>query len=104
MDTIIFSQARNKFAALCDKVTDDRAPIEIFRRDKSSVVLMDKSEYEGLMETLYLLSSPKNAARLMESIAELDAGQTVEWTEVKDKAELEVAEAPEGFSGPDLGA
>ena len=29
-------------------------------------------------ETLYLLSSPKNAERLMESIAQLQAGKTVE--------------------------
>jgi len=39
---------------------------------------MSKEDYTSMEETLYLLSSPKNAERLMESIAQLQAGNTVE--------------------------
>ena len=38
----------------------------------------DKEEYDGIMETLHLLRSPANAARLLKSIAAADAGQIVE--------------------------
>lgn len=75
MDTVMFSKARAEFASLLDKVNDDAAPVEIVRRDKPSAVLMSKEEYEGMMETLYLLSSPANAARLRKSMADIEAGR-----------------------------
>lgn len=75
MDTVVFSKARAEFASLLDKVNDDAAPVEIVRRDKPSAALMSKDEYEGMMETLYLLSSPANASRLRESMADIDAGR-----------------------------
>ena len=77
MDTIQFSKARQELARLLDRVSADKAPVEILRRDKPSVVLIDKAEYEGMMETLHLLSSPRNAERLLRSIAEADAGHGV---------------------------
>lgn len=78
MDTVVFSKARAEFATLLDKVNDDAAPIEIIRRDKPSAVLMSKDEYEGMMETLYLLSSPANAARLRDAKADIEAGRYTE--------------------------
>jgi len=38
---------------------------------------MSAEEYEGIMETFHLLKSPKNAQRLLDGIAALDAGQAV---------------------------
>jgi len=37
-------------------------------------VLVSASEWASIEETLYLLRSPKNAERLLASIAEFDAG------------------------------
>jgi len=42
------------------------------------LVVMSKEDYTSMEETLYLLSSPKNAERLMESIAQFQEGKTVE--------------------------
>ena len=42
-------------------------------RDQS-VVLMSLDYYEALEETAYLLRSPANARRLLESIAEVEKG------------------------------
>ena len=75
MDSVIFSKARAELAGLLDKVNDDAAPIEIIRRDKPSAVLISKNEYEGMMETLYLLSTPANAARLYQGKADVEAGR-----------------------------
>ena len=75
MDTVIFSKARAEFASLLDKVIDDAAPVEIVRRDKPSAVLMSKDEYESMMETLYLLSSPANATRLQQAQADIETGR-----------------------------
>lgn len=75
MDTVFFSKARAELAGLLDKVNEDAAPIEIVRRDKPSAILLSKDEYESMMETLYLLSTPANAARLREGIADIEAGR-----------------------------
>jgi antitoxin YefM len=37
-------------------------------------VMMSEEEYEGMLETLHLLRSPANAARLLRSIESADAG------------------------------
>jgi antitoxin YefM len=78
MDTVFFSKARAELAGLLDKVNDDATPVEIVRRDKPSAILISKDEYEGMMETLHLLSSPANAARLHKAKAEIEAGRTIE--------------------------
>ena len=52
----------------------DHAPIIVTRKASSSVVMMSLDDYEALEETAYLLRSPKNARRLLEAIAELEAG------------------------------
>ena len=46
----------------------------ITRKRDQSVVLMSLDDYEALEETAYLLRSPANARRLLESIAEVEKG------------------------------
>ena len=74
MDTISYSDARAQLARTMDKVCDDHAPVVITRKNARSVVLMSLEDYQALEETAYLLRSPKNARRLLESIAELESG------------------------------
>jgi antitoxin YefM len=41
-------------------------------------VMISLEDYQALEETAYLLRSPKNARRLLESIAALEAGRGTE--------------------------
>ena len=41
------------------------------------MVSIAESEYTGLIETIYLMSSPKNYAILLESIAEFKTGKGI---------------------------
>jgi antitoxin YefM len=61
-----------------DRVCDERAPLTVTRQSGRSVVVISEEEYDSMMETLHLLKSPANAARLAVAIAELDAGQGTE--------------------------
>jgi len=61
-----------------DQVCDDRAPLFVTRQNARSVVLISEEDYEGLMETVHLLKSPANAARLLRSIKEADQGKVTE--------------------------
>ncbi|MCZ6625654.1 MAG: type II toxin-antitoxin system prevent-host-death family antitoxin [Deltaproteobacteria bacterium] len=78
MDTITYSKVRSKLAKTMEKVCDDHAPVIVTRRNSRSVVMISLDDYEALEETAYLLRSPKNARRLLESIAELEAGRGTE--------------------------
>ena len=57
------------------QVCKDHNPIIVTLKNNEAVVMMSLEDYESLTETAYLMRSPKNAKRLMESIEELDTGK-----------------------------
>ncbi len=75
MDTITYTSARGNLAKTMKKVCDDHAPVIITRKTAQPVVMMSLEDFEALEETAYLLRSPKNARRLLESVAELKSGK-----------------------------
>ncbi len=75
MKAISYTAARAKLAKTMEDVCDDHAPVIITRKGEGSVVLMSLDDYEAMKETTYLLRAPRNAKRLLESIAELEAGK-----------------------------
>jgi antitoxin YefM len=74
MKTISFSESRKHYAETLDTVLNDREEVVITRAGRDPVVILALDEYESLKETAYLLQSPANAARILQSIAELEAG------------------------------
>jgi antitoxin YefM len=74
MDTITYSEARSQLAKTMEKVCNDHAPLIITRKNARSVIMISLDDYEALEETAYLLRSPKNVRRLLESIAEIESG------------------------------
>jgi len=78
MAHVSYSELRNNLASYMDQVCDDRAPLFVTRQNARSVVLISEEDYEGLMETVPLLKSPANAARLLRSIKEADQGKLTE--------------------------
>lgn len=77
METISYTAAREKLAATMDKVVADHAPVIITRAGSPSVVMLSLDDYESMEETAYLMSSPANAQRLIESIRALESGQGI---------------------------
>jgi antitoxin YefM len=61
-----------------EQVCEDHAPLAITRKGEGAVVMMSMEDYQALEETAYLLRSPKNTRRLIDSIAELETGKGVE--------------------------
>jgi antitoxin YefM len=75
MDAITYTTARAKLADTMDRVCEDHEPIVITRNRQQAVVMMSLDDYNALEETSYLLRCPKNAQRLLESIASLESGR-----------------------------
>ena len=74
MATITYSDARTRLAATMKKVCDNHEPVIITRQKEDSVVMLSLEDFRALEETAYLLRVPKNARRLLESVAELERG------------------------------
>ena len=73
MEAISYTNARSNLAKTMEKVCEDHDVVIITRRNESSVVMMSLEDFQALEETAYLLRSPKNARRLLASIAQLES-------------------------------
>ncbi len=78
MKSKTYTEAREKLSDIIEKVCEDHDPIIITKRRDKAVVIMSLEDYESLKETSYLLRSPRNARRLLESIKELEEGKGVQ--------------------------
>lgn len=63
-----YSSAREQFASLLDRVTQDREIIIIQRRGNENVAMIAADELASLTESAYLLRSPENAERLLSAL------------------------------------
>jgi antitoxin YefM len=68
------SEARKNLFPLIEQVNNDHQPIEITSK-RGNAVLMSRADYEALEETAYLLRSPANARRLLESLEQARSGE-----------------------------
>jgi antitoxin YefM len=75
--TLSYTHARGSLAATMKSVVDDHAPVVITRQKGEAVVMMSLADYSALAETNYLLQSPANARRLLDSMDQLRKGKTV---------------------------
>ena len=81
MRTASFSELRKNLAATMDSVNDDHTPVLITRSGgKPPAVIMSLEDFASWQETNYLLRDPVNAKRLLDSIAEFEAGKGIERT------------------------
>ena len=75
MQTVSYKEATEDLAALIETANRDREPITITRNGSGAVVLLASGEYAAMQETLHLLSTPANAERIREGLADYAAGK-----------------------------
>ena len=85
---ITASEARSQLFPLIEQVNTDSTPIFITSK-KGNAVLVSESEWEAIIETMYLLRTPSNREHLAKSRAEALSGDLIEY-------ELPVAAASPG--------
>ncbi|VAW68726.1 YefM protein (antitoxin to YoeB) [hydrothermal vent metagenome] len=78
MKALSYTALRNTLAKTMEKVCEDHQPVIITRKSEGAVVMLSLEDYESLEETTYLLRSPKNVKRLIESISQLEDGKGLE--------------------------
>jgi antitoxin YefM len=77
MKTLSSTQLRANLSAVMDQVNDDHEPVIVTRARGKPVVMVSLEDWASMDETSYLLSSPRNAARLLEAVEGLKAGKGV---------------------------
>lgn len=87
MNIINYSEARASLKTVMDGVCESHEPAVVTRTKGDDVVMLAKGDYDSIMETLHLLRSPKNASRLMESVARIKAGQAQDRTLIHHEPE-----------------
>jgi antitoxin YefM len=72
MENISFSNFRSHLAATLDRVNNDHIPILVTRQSGTAAVILSLEDFKSYEETVYLMSSPKNAERLNQAIDQLE--------------------------------
>lgn len=70
-----YSDFRQKLKAYLDEVFRSNSPLFVTRTKGENIVVLSESDYESIMETFYLLKSPKNAERLQRAIDQYEQGK-----------------------------
>jgi antitoxin YefM len=84
-----YTRLRQDLAKTLDRVTDDREVVIVRRRGARDVALLPAAELSSLMETAYLLRSPRNAERLIKAVKR--ANRRIGTPESVDKLRREFA-------------
>jgi antitoxin YefM len=75
MTHVSYTELRQNLSRYLEEAVETRAPIVVTRQSgKGNVVMLSQAEFEGWQETVHLLSSPANAARLLRGIKAAEAG------------------------------
>ncbi len=84
MDTVTATELHDRTSELTEQtMRNPERPIIVEKHGKPAIVLMDARYYEGLLETLDLLSDPRAMAEIRRGIADVKAGRLVDHAEVK---------------------
>lgn len=84
MPHVTLTELRANMAKHLDQIEADRTELVVTRQNHEPVVILPLAEFEGMRETLHLLSTPANADHLRRSIAELNAGKGTERTLIEE--------------------
>ena len=77
MAHVSYTELRQNLSRYLDEAVKTRAPITVTRQGgKGNVVMISEEEFAGWQQTVHLLSSPRNAERLLRGIAQAEAGET----------------------------
>lgn len=75
MTHVSYTDLRQNLSRYLDEAVEARTPIVITRQGgKGNVVMISEEEFAGWQETVHLLSSPRNAERLLRGVRQAETG------------------------------
>lgn len=90
MRNVTLTEARNNLLRLAQEIErDPSSVVEVFKRGKRVMALVSAELYEGLLETLDILSDETSAAELRRALREIEKGRGIPWKTAKRRLGLE---------------
>lgn len=83
METINYQQFSEKLPTLVEKIGNEQEPLCLELPNSLRAVIISEQDYRSLMETVYLLSNPVNAEKLL-TAASRSIDQATSWKKVKN--------------------
>ena len=77
MIAVNYTNARDNLKKYCDAAVRDYETVIVTRKQGENVVIISESEYNNLLENLYIRSNKKDYQRLLDSIRQLKQGEGV---------------------------
>lgn len=74
MEATTYSNFRKNLKDYMEQVNDNSDSLIVTSKDDKNVVVMAKSDYDNLMENMYLMSNEANREHINESIEQLEDG------------------------------
>ena len=75
MIAVNYTTARDNFKKYCNVAVHDSETIIVTRKQDENVVIISESEYNNLLENLYVRSDKEEYQRLLASIEQLKQGK-----------------------------
>lgn len=78
-------EARKRLTSLPEDLAKDREAgvVAVTRRGKPVLAVMSWELYEGLLETMEIMSDPELMAQIREGIKDMKDGRTIPWEDVE---------------------
>jgi len=91
MKTLSYTESRARYAEVLDSVVNDREEVVVTRAGHEPVVIVSLADFDSLRETAYLMRSPANARRLLDSMERLESGRGEQRDLIDPDASADVA-------------
>lgn len=83
MTTLSLADARANLSKLVESAVTTHERFDVTRNGDRVAVLLSAEDYDSLLETLDILSSPDEVAAIREGIADLEAGSVSDLDQVR---------------------
>ncbi len=83
MTTLSVADARANFSKVVEAAATTHERFEVTRNGDRAAVLLGADDYDALLETLDILSSPDEVRAIREGISEIERGETFSMDDVQ---------------------
>lgn len=84
MQTIHHNNLIEELTTVIEQITEEHQPIRLELPNSVKAVLLSEEDYSSLMETLYLLSNPANAEKLLQAVNR-PVDDAISWEDAKNE-------------------
>lgn len=75
MFAVNYSDARNNFKSICDRITQNSETVIVTRKKNDNIIMMSLEEYNNLLENMHIRKSENNYAHILEGIRQIETGK-----------------------------